>query len=132
MTFLVHLTNILPTITEKHKQDGVFLRYFAAKANHIDKQVFEITHREYYNLYDNRYIILGHLNWRIKGRLEDREMWVYTGNHVFNSPEHPQGTEPITIPGLLTQNRAAVRFLSRKIPAVKNHLTNYEQFYAGE
>ena len=132
MSFSVALTNTLPTITEKHRQDGILPRYFAAKANHIDKQVFEITHRAYYNLYDNRYIILGNLNWRIRGRLEDNEMWVYTGNHVFNSPDHPQGTEPITIPGLLTQNRAAVMFLGRKIPAVKNYLTNYEQFYVGE
>ena len=125
MTFLVHLTNILPTITKKHKQDGVLLRYFAAKANHIDKEVFEITHREYYNLYDNRYVILGHLNWLITGPLEDREVWVYTGSPIYNMG----GKEPISIPGLLTQNRAAVRFLSKKIPAVKNYLTNYGQFY---
>ena len=132
MSFLVSLTNTPPTITEKHKQNGVLPRYFAAKANHIDKQVFEITRRDYQHLEDNRYVILGHLNWLIRGRLEDHEMWVYTGNHVFNSPDHPQGTEPIIIPGLLTQNRAAVMFLGRKIPAVKNYLTNYEQFYVGE
>ena len=132
MSFNVSLETILPTITEKHIQRGSLPRYFAAKANHIDKQVFEITHREYYNLYDNRYVILGHLNWRIKGRLEDREMWVYTGNHTLNSPDHPQGTEPINIPGVLTQNEGAVRFLSRKIPAVKNYLTDYKQFYVGD
>ena len=125
MSFNVSLETILPTITEKHIQRGSLPRYFAAKANHIDKQVFEIARRDYYNLQDNRYIILGHLNWLIAGQLEDREMWVYTGSPIYDMG----GKEPISIPGLLTQNRAAVRFLSKQIPAVKNYLTDYKQFY---
>ena len=128
MSFNVSLETILPTITEKHIQRGSLPRYFAAKANHIDKQVFEIARRDYYNLQDNRYIILGHLNWLIAGQLEDREMWVYTGSPIYDMG----GKEPISIPGLLTQNRAAVRFLSKTIPAVKNHLTDYKQFYVGD
>ena len=125
MSFLVSLTNILPTITEKHKNQGYLERYFAARGNHIDKEVFEITRRRYEQLYDNRYVILGHLNWLITGPLEDREHLLYTGNPTYDMG----GKEPISIPGLLTQNRAAVRFLSRQIPAVKNYLTDYKQFY---
>ena len=125
MSFMVSLTTTLPTITEKHKNQGYLERYFAAKGNHIDKEVFEITRRRYEQLYDNRYVILGHLNWLITGLLEDREVWVYTGSPIYNMG----GKEPISIPGLLTQNRAAVRFLSKKIPAVKNYLTDYKQFY---
>ena len=125
MTFLVNITNTLPTITEVHKQNGVLPRYFAAKANHIDKEVFEITRRRYEQLYDNRYVMLGHLNWVIVGPLEDREIWVYTGSPIYDMG----GKEPINIPGVLTQNAGAVRFLSKTIPAVKNHLTDYKQFY---
>jgi len=124
MSFLVNLTTTLPTITEKHKNQGYLERYFAARGNHIDKEVFEITRRRYEQLYDNRYIILGHLNWLITGPLEDREYLLYTGNPMFEG-----GREPISIPGLLTQNRGAVRFLSKQIPAVKNYLTDYKQFY---
>ena len=113
-------------ITQVHRQRGYVPRYFAAKANHINQEVFEITRRDYDKLYSNQYIILGHLNWVIKGRLEDQIIHLYTGN-----PTYEGGKEPINIPGVLTQNAGAVRFLSRKIPVVKNHLINYEQFYIG-
>ena len=111
-------------ITQVHRQRGYVPRYFAAKANHINQEVFEITRRDYDKLYSNEYVILGHLNWVIKGRLGDQILNLYTGN-----PTYEGGKEPINIPGVLTQNEGAVRFLSRKIPAVKNYLTNYGQFY---
>ena len=111
-------------ITQVHRQRGYVPRYFAAKANHINQEVFEITRRGYDKLYSNQYVVLGHLNWVIKGRLGDQILNLYTGN-----PTYEGGKEPITIPGVLTQNAGAVRFLSRKIPAVKNYLTNYGQFY---
>ena len=111
-------------ITQVHRQRGYVPRYFAAKANHINQEVFEITRRDYDKLYSNQYVILGHLNWVIKGRLGDQILNLYTGN-----PTYEGGKEPINIPGVLTQNAGAVRFLSRKIPAVKNYLTNYKQFY---
>ena len=111
-------------ITQVHRQRGYVARYFAAKANHINQEVFEITRRDYDKLYSNQYVVLGHLNWVIKGRLGDQILNLYTGN-----PTYEGGKEPITIPGVLTQNAGAVRFLSRKIPAVKNYLTNYKQFY---
>ena len=111
-------------ITQVHRQRGYVARYFAAKANHINQEVFEITRRNYDKLYSNQYVILGHLNWVIKGRLGDQILNLYTGN-----PTYEGGKEPINIPGVLTQNAGAVRFLSRQIPAVKNYLTNYKQFY---
>jgi len=113
-------------ITQVHKQRGYVARYFAAKANHVTQEVFEITRRDYDKLYSNQYVILGHLNWVIKGRLDDQIIHLYTGN-----PAYAGGKEPINIPGVLTQNAGAVRFLGRKIPVVKNYLTNYEQFYIG-
>ena len=125
MSFNVSLETILPTITEKHIQRGSLPRYFAAKANHIHSEVFEITHRHYEYYYPKRYVVLGQLNWVISGLLEDREMWVYTGSPIYDMG----GKEPISIPGVLTQNRGAVRFLSKKIPAVKDYLTDYKQFY---
>ena len=112
-------------ITQVHRQRGYVPRYFAAKANHINQEVFEITRRDYEYFKDARYVILGQLNWVITGLLEDREIWVYTGSPIYDMG----GKEPISIPGLLTQNRAAVRFLSGQIPAVKNYLTDYKQFY---
>ena len=111
-------------ITQVHRQRGYVARYFAAKANHINQEVFEITRRNYDKLYSNQYVVLGHLNWVIKGRLGDQILNLYTGN-----PTYEGGKEPINIPGVLTQNEGAVRFLSRKIPAIKNYLTNYGQFY---
>ena len=118
-------------ITAVNRSSGYVPRYFAAKSNQIDKKVFEITRRDYEYFQDNKYIVLGHLNWTIKGNLVDRAIWVYTGSPVHDDMlESPRrGTEPINIPGVLTQNEGAVRFLSRKIPAVENYLTDYKQFY---
>ena len=134
MSFNVTITNITPTIMETHRQKGYLPRYFAAKANHINDEVFEITRRDYEKFLYMTTVVVGHLNWKIKGQLEDRELWLYTGNPTHDDmPESPgRGTEPINIPGILTQNETAVRFLSRKIPAVKNHLTDYKQFYVGD
>ena len=133
MTFLVNITNTLPTITEVHKQNGVLPRYFAARANHINNEVFEITSRDYEVFLDNSYVMVGHLNWTIKGKLDDHTLWVYTGSPIYDdAAESPQrGTEPIIIPGLLTQNRAAVKFLSKRIPSLENRLINYQEFYIG-
>jgi len=111
---------------ENHIKMGYLPRYFAAKANHINDEVFEISRRQWEEYYNIKYVILGHLNWVIKGQLDDRQHLLYTGNPTFDG-----GREPISIPGLLTQNRAAVRFLSRRIPAVKNYLADYKQFYIG-
>ena len=129
MSFNVSIVNIpltMEQITEDHKRRGYVPRYFAAKANHIDEQVFEVTRRDYEFLKTNQYIITGTLSWITKGPLEDREFLIYTGNHTFEGSR-----EPINIPGGLTQNESAVRFLSKKIPAVKNYLTDYKQFYVG-
>ena len=127
MSFIVNIQSATPIITETHTIRGHLPRYFAAKANHINDEVFEVNRREYERLYGNSYVVQGHLNWTIKGQLEDRKHLLYTGNPTFEG-----GKEPINIPGVLTQNEGAVRFLSRKIPAVKNYLTDYKQFYVGD
>ena len=95
-------------ITRVHRQRGYVARYFAARANHINQEGFELTRSNYDKLYSNQYVILGHLNWVIKGPLEDRKHLLYTGNPAFEGSR-----EPINIPGVLTQNAGAVRFLSR-------------------
>jgi len=115
----------LDQITQADRRRGYVPRYFAAQINHIRQEVFEVTLRDYNFFYNVRDIIVGHLNWAITGPLDDGEMWIYTGSPIYNRG----GTEPISIPGVLTQNRGSVRFLSRKIPAVKNYLTDYKQFY---
>ena len=115
-------------ITEEHKQRKYVPRFFVAKANHIDEQVYEVNFKDYEYHKRNRYMITGRLNWLIRGPLEDHEMWVYTGSPIYDMG----GKEPIIIPGILTQNETAVRFLSRKIPAVNNYLTDYKQFYVGD
>ena len=128
MPFNIDLKNTLPKITKRDVNRGYFPRYFAAKANQINHEVFEITRRDYEYLRESRYIITGHLNWVIKGPLEDREVWFYTGNPTYDMG----GKEPINLPGVLTQNRGAVRFLSKRIPILGNHLTNYQEFYVGD
>ena len=133
MPFNVTITNIIPTITEAYKQQGYLPRYFAARANHINNEVFEITRRDYEVFLDNSYVMVGHLNWTIKGKLDDHTLWVYTGSPIYDdAAESPQrGTDPIIIPGLLTQNRAAVKFLSKRIPSLQNRLTDYREYYHG-
>ena len=123
--FNIKITNTLPKITNTDERRGYLARYFAAKANHIHDEVFEITHRHYEYYYPKRYVVLGQLNWAISGLLGDREIWVYTGSPIYDMG----GREPISIPGVLTQNEGAVRFLSKKIPAVNDYLTDYKQFY---
>ena len=71
MPFNVTITNIIPTITEAYKQQGYLPRYFAARANHINNEVFEITRRDYEGFLDNSYVMVGHLNWTIIGKLDD-------------------------------------------------------------
>ena len=115
-------------IEETHKLHGHVPRYFVAKGNQVDTQVYEVNLRDYEFHRRDHYMIIGRLNWLIRGPLEDREIWVYTGSPIYDMG----GKEPISIPGILTQNETAVRFLSRKIPAVKNYLTDYKQFYVGD
>jgi hypothetical protein len=102
-------------------------RYFAAKSNHRNEMIYEIARRDYEKYVDNDYVVIGNLKWVIVGKLEDRTIQVYTGN-----PAYDYGKEPIIIPGILTQNEAAVKFLSRRIPAITSYLRKYDQFYVGE
>ena len=50
--FNISIKNSTPTVTEDHIRIGHLPRYFAAKANHIDKEVFEITRRDWEQYYD--------------------------------------------------------------------------------
>lgn len=109
-------------------------RYFASKANQLretpvnniqrEGPVYEITRRDYERYLDNPYVVTTHLKWLIVGKKEDTIIEVYMTN--------PNEKEPITIPGVLTQNKASVMFHSRKIPAIKSYLRKYDQFYVGE
>ena len=124
----------LDQITQADRRRGYVPRYFAAKVTHIHEEVFEITRREYDFFYDVTSIVVGHLKWVIAGPQDNSEIWVYTGNPTHDDdPKSPRrGTEPISIPGVLTQNEGAVRFLSSKIPAVKNYFDRpnaYEEFW---
>lgn len=127
MSFITTIKNTISTPTEKDINRKFMYRYFASKANLLNTQIFEISRRDYERYENNQFIITGHLKWLIVGKLEDMQISVYTGNPTFEG-----GREPITIPGILTQNEAAVKFLSRRLPYLSNHLRNYQQFYVGE
>lgn len=127
MSFLTTITNTIPVVNQKDINRKYMHRYFAAKASLINTEVFEITRRDYEVFQNNTFVISGHLKWLIVGKLEDTEILVYTGNPAYTS-----GKEPITIPGLLTQNQASVKFLSRRLPYLSKHIRNYQQFYVGE
>jgi len=86
--------------------------------------VYEVNLREYEKHMGNQYIVNTYLKWLIVGKKEDTIIEVYMTN--------PNEKEPITIPGVLTQNKASVMFHSRKIPAIKSYLRKYDQFYVGE
>ena len=64
-------------ITHNHRRRGYVPRYFAAKLNQIDKKVFEITREDYEYFQDHKYVMVGYLNWTIKGSLKDNEIWIY-------------------------------------------------------
>ena len=127
MSFIVTIKNTVPVVNQKDINRKFMYRYFASKANQLDTAVYEITRREYDRHVGNSYVILGNLKWSIVGKLEDITINLYTGN-----PAYEFGREPITIPGILTQNESAVRFLGRRIPVVKSYLRKYDQFYVGE
>lgn len=127
MTFTVNIRQTVPLVTQQDIRRKFMYRYFASRGNQIDTTIYEISRRDYDTYVDNRFIILGHLKWVIVGKLEDTTMDLYTGN-----PTHEAGLEPIFFPGVLTQNQASVRFLSRKIPAATSYLRKYDQFYVGE
>ena len=127
MTFIVNIKSTTPVITDRDIRIGYKPRYFASRANQISEQVHEISLREYNKLISNNFVVVGHLTWMIRGKLEDGMIEVYTGNDNYE-----KGIEPLTIPGVLTQNAASVMFLSEKIPAIKSYLRKYDQFYVGE
>jgi hypothetical protein len=139
MSFLINIRSTTPKVTNFDIRNGYMPRYFACKANQLygpvenniqsEGIIYEISRRDYERYTGVRYVILGHLNWVIRGKLEDREseVMLYTGH-----PALEKGREPIVLPGVLTQNEASVMFLSRKLPAIKSYLRKYDQFYVGE
>jgi len=127
MSFTVNIKNTTPIVTKQDINRKFMYRYFASKANQVNTTVYEITRRDYEKYLDNPFVVLGHLKWVIDGKLKDTKMDVYTGNS-----KNDRGIESIVIPGVLTQNKASVMFLSKKIPAIKNLLRRYDQFYIGD
>lgn len=121
------ILDYVPMITEQDEARGYVPRYFITKSNHITTTVHEVSRKEYDRLKGKDIMVSGYINWVIRGKLEDTILSVHTGN-----PTYENGYEPITIPGVLTQNEGAVRFLGRKIPALINYLRRYDQFYVGE
>ena len=134
MSFIVTIKNTVPVVSQKDINRKFMYRYFASKANQLretpvnniqrEGPVYEITRRDYERYLDNPYVVTTHLKWLIVGKKEDTIIEVYMTN--------PNEKEPITIPGVLTQNKASVMFHSRKIPALKSYLRKYDQFYVGE
>ncbi len=137
MSFIVTIKNTVPVVSQKDINRTFMYRYFASKANQLletpvnniqrEGPVYEITRRDYERYLDNQFVVTTHLKWLIVGRKEDMTIMVDTAN-----PNYEDGKEPITIPGILTQNKASVMFHSRKIPALKSYLRKYDQFYVGE
>jgi hypothetical protein len=123
--FNVTIPDYIPTVTEQDIKNRSFIRYFMSKANQTNSIVHEVSQRRYDELIPEPFVVGGFLNWVIVGKMDDYTINVYTG-----AP--PNGTEDIKIPGVLTQNRGSVIFLSRKLPMVENFLTKYDQFYVGE
>jgi len=124
MSFLVNIKPTTPVVTNRDKNRKYMYRYFVSKANQINTMVYEVNLREYEKHMGNQYIVNTYLKWLIVGKKEDTIIEVYMTN--------PNEKEPITIPGVLTQNKASVMFYSRKIPALKSYLRKYDQFYVGE
>jgi len=137
MSFIVTIKNTMPVVKQKDINRKFMYRYFASKANQLRETpvnniqregvVYEITRRDYERYLDNNFVVTGHLKWLIVGKKEDMTIMVDTAN-----PNYEDGKEPITIPGVLTQNEASVMFLSRKLPPIKSYLRKYDQFYVGE
>ena len=123
--FNIKIPDYVPIITERDIKRRSFVRYFVSKSNQIKSTVHEVNQRQYDALLPETYVVGGYWNWKIVGRLEDYVINVHTG-----AP--PNGMEDIKIPGVLTQNRGSVIFLSKRLPALESFLTKYDQFYVGE
>lgn len=120
----VHITETKPTISEIDRQRGYIYRYFAAKANQLSDKVYEVSLRDYNKLNKNPYVVVDRMKWVIRGKLEDTNLMVHTGNVLGFG-----GMEEIRIPGVLTENAASVKFVSERIPAVERKITNLQEFY---
>jgi hypothetical protein len=123
LAFDVKIKSSRPTVTQEDRDQGIMYRYFASRGNQVKDTVTEISYREYDRLRDYPFIVLAHIKWVITGELEDRPLEIYTGFPSNN------GYETVTIPGVLTQNLASVRFISNTIPAIESYLTDPQQFY---
>lgn len=123
--FDIQITSYNPKVTQRDIEQGFITRYFVSKKNQLTSEVYEVTHSDVKSLANNPYIETAHLNWTIRGKLDNYTVKVYTGNPMED------GFESITVPGVIQQNKGAVEYLSKKIPAIKKYLTKFDQFYLG-
>lgn len=125
MTFNVKIQQHNPEITDRDRRRGYTNRYFAAKANQIKDRAYEISLREFKRLKSDPYVVTAKTTWVISGPLEDHERDV-----TFQGPS--SNKEPVIIPGVLTQNKSSIIFVSKKIPAIKKILKDPQEFYIDE
>ena len=119
----VNIKKYTPIITQSDMQIGYIFRYFVSKANQINDEVYEVDHRTYISLKTHPFIVAEYITWTIKGPLDDSTVSVYTGI------DKNDGYETLTVPGVISQNKGYVEYVSNSIPAIKNLLTDYKQFY---
>ena len=118
------ITAYVPNITVQEIRAGKFWRYFATRPSNLRSSVTEISAMEYERLRKNPTIVTVQLKWIIKGPLDDTNLSVYTGRADGQK-------ETVVIPGVRTQNQAAIDSAAEKIPILKQILSP-SQYYFGE
>lgn len=124
MTLYVQIKSSNPVPNEQDKKRGYFYRFFAAKGNQLNDRAYEVNRQEYTRLNKNPYVVTERVKWKISGDLEDYTIPVHVGG--------PDVVEYVTIPGVLTQNKASIKFAVERIPALRKILTDPQELYIDE
>ena len=121
---IAQITPFRPVITRKDYKRGVLWRYFVSRANQVDMEVQEVEHINYAGYARNPTLVTEKIRWIIRGKLDDIELLLYTGRWDGQQ-------EKIILPGVRSQNKAALEAAAENIPALKLYLTP-SQYYVGE
>jgi hypothetical protein len=65
------IQSFLPTPSENDYSKGYIVRYFSQKVNDKNAPIIEISSDTYSNLFDNSFIVVTNLDWKISGTHED-------------------------------------------------------------
>jgi len=101
-----------PVPTEENYSEGYILRYFTIRVNSGFETITEVSKDVYTTTIPNPLYSQAVIKWRITGKVLDD-----TTNPLY------------TVPGVISENRQAIKEQEHLIPGIKNYLTNLIQYH---